>query len=417
MYHKSTLPNGIRVVSERLPHLKSISLGVWIGTGSRHESMDNHGISHFIEHLIFKGTERRSAQELAEEVDAIGGQINAFTAKEYTCFYMKVLDHYLDFAAEILEDMIFHSRFEQTDIEKEREVILEELHMYEDSPEELVHDVHVQQIWQTHSLGRNILGTRESIATFDNAMLLNYYHQRYQPDNIVIAAAGNLTHEALVKCAERYYGHLQGRASVAQSTIPILTATTHTQLKDTEQVHMCLSTDSVPYDSPDIYGIYILNNILGGSMSSRLFQSIREDRGLAYSVYSYQTNYSDCGLLTIYAGTRPGNTGQVLDLILENMHHLKSSGVLEKELTKSKEQLKGNLLLGLESSGSRMSRIGRNELTLKRFVPLDEVVAKIDLVNMDQLNDLIQHMLRKQFLSYTAIGPLNEKDRKETLSL
>jgi predicted Zn-dependent peptidase len=417
MYHKSVLPNGIRVVSERLPHLKSISLGVWIGTGSRHESVDNHGISHFIEHLIFKGTERRSAQALAEEVDAVGGQINAFTAKEYTCFYMKALDHHLDFAAELLEDMIFHSRFATADIEKEREVVLEELHMYEDSPEEMVHDVHVQQIWPEHALGRNILGTREAIASFDNTMLLNYYNSRYQPDNIVIAAAGNLTHEALVECAERYYGHLQGLSQTLQPSVPLITTATNTQLKDTEQVHMCLSTDSVPYDSPDIYGVYILNNIFGGSMSSRLFQSIREDRGLAYSVYSYQTNYSDCGLLTIYAGTRPGNASQVLNLILENMHKLKINGISEKELTKSKEQLKGNLLLGLESSGSRMSRIGRNELTLKRFVPLDEVVAKVDQVNMDQLNRLIQHMMRKQLLSYTAIGPLDEKDRKTILTL
>lgn len=417
MYQKSVLPNGIRVVSERLPHLKSISFGVWIGTGSRHESADNHGISHFIEHLIFKGTERRSAQDIAEEVDAVGGQINAFTAKEYTCFYMKALDHHLDFAAELLEDMIFHSRFAIDDIEKEREVVLEEFHMYEDSPEEMVHDVHIQQIWPDHSLGRNILGTREAIASFDKSMLLNYYNSRYQPNNIVIAAAGNLTHEALVECIERYYGHLQGKSPSLQPITPIVTTVSNTQLKDTEQVHMCLSTNSVSYDSPDIYGVYILNNIFGGSMSSRLFQSIREERGLAYSVYSYQTNYSDCGLLTIYAGTRPGNASQVLDLILENMRNLKNGGISEKELNKSKEQLKGTLLLGLESSGSRMSRIGRNELTLRRFVPLDEVVAKVDQVNMEQLNRLIQYMMREQLLSYTALGPLSEKNRKETLHL
>jgi predicted Zn-dependent peptidase len=417
MYHKSVLSNGIRVVSEQMPQLKSVSLGIWIGTGSRHESDFNHGISHFIEHLIFKGTTKRNAKEIAEVVDAVGGQINAFTAKEYTCFYMKVLDAQLDFAAELLEDMIFHSQFATEDIEKEREVVLEELHMYEDSPEELVHDVHVQQLWAGHPLGRNILGTRESIATFDRKMLLDYYQHRYQTENIVIAAAGNLTHDALVECAQRYYGHLQKGFIVDHPHIPLLKPTTHIRLKETEQVHMCLSTDSVAFDSHDIYGVYVLNNILGGSMSSRLFQSIREEKGLAYSVYSYPTNYSDSGLWTIYAGTRPGNAQHVLDLILENLRKVRSEGILLKELTKSKEQLKGTLLLGLESSGSRMSRIGRNELTMKRFVPLNEVVSKINDVTIEQIEGLIAHMMRKQTLSYTAIGPLKEKDSNKVIVL
>lgn len=405
MYQKSVLSNGIRVVTEELSHVKSISFGVWFGTGSRFETEENHGISHFLEHLVFKGTDRFTAQELAERVDAIGGQINAFTAKEYTCFYMKVLDHHLEFTADLLANMLIHSKFQETDLEKERQVVLEELHMYEDAPEEMIHDLHLQQLWPQHALGRNILGTKEAIERFNQSMLLAYYQARYQPDNMVIAAAGHLQHEEVVRVVEKYFGALQGKAKAVEIKRPSYQAALRVEEKDTEQVHICVSFPSVTYLSPDIYNVHILNNLLGGSMSSRLFQSIREERGLAYSVYSYQTSYRDCGLFSVYAGTRPANAQEVLNLILTNWQKLKSEKFSAQELEKSKEQLKGNLFLGLESSGSRMSRIGRNELTLERFVSLEDVVAKIDAVTPKSL----QHFLDTIHLadvSCTALGPI-----------
>lgn len=409
MYRKSTLLNGVRVVSETIPYVKSVTIGIWLGTGSRNETEQNHGVSHFIEHLMFKGTEQRSAKDIAEQVDEVGGQLNAFTGKEYTCYYMKVLDTRLDFAMDILSDMLTKSKFDSDDILREREVVMEEVKMYEDSPDELVHDLHLEFSWSGHPLGRNILGTTDSIEKFNRALVLDYFKDFYTPDNLVISAAGNLDHDILVSLVEKYFGHLRGKRSVIEQLSPALTPMRKFIGRDTEQVHLCMGTLSVPQDSPDIYAIHLLNNVLGGGISSRLFQTIREERGLAYSVYSYQTNYSDAGLFTIYAGTRPSNAAQVIDLILQSMANVKQQGITAKELTKAKEQIKGSLLLGLESSSSRMSRIGKMEITLGKFVSLDEVVQKIEQVSLEQIKQLAHDLFDEKHFCFTALGPADEK--------
>lgn len=410
MYKKSILPNGIRVVSETIPYVKSVTMGVWVGTGSRFEEEDNHGVSHFIEHLMFKGTTRRSAKDIAEMVDAVGGQLNAFTAKECTCYYLKVLDSHAELAMDILSDMLLKSKFAEEDIERERQVVLEEVHMYEDSPEELVHDLHLDTVWPIHPLGRNILGTTDSIERFNRKSVIKYYQDFYTPDNVVIAAAGNITHEQLVELAMRYFGELKGEKRKFSITTPNYTPTRTVINKDSEQVHMCLGTMSVPQDNPLLYPTYIFSNILGGGISSRLFQAIREERGLAYSIYSYQNSYKDAGLLTIYAGTRPGNVSQVLALVIEILREFKSRGITEQELVKAREQIKGSLLLGLESSSSRMSRIGKMEVTLEKFITLDEVVSKIDRVSLHDVNQLIEQMLVAEKLCFTALGPVDSSD-------
>jgi len=407
MYRKSVLPNGIRVVSEAIPYVKSVTLGIWVGSGSRSEEQYNHGISHFIEHLMFKGTTKRSAKDIAEIVDAVGGQLNAFTAKEHTCYYMKVIDTHLELALNILSDMLLASNFAVDDIEREREVILEELNMYEDSPDELVHDIHLEKIWPGHPLGRNIIGNTEAIHGFNRDIVIDFYNKFYTPDNFVIAAAGNLTHEKLVELAEQYFGSRSGSKYKPGTTVPILNPTQSIHSKDTEQVHFCLGTSGIPQNSPEIYAMHILNNLLGGGISSRLFQSIREERGLAYSVYSYQSNYSDAGLLTIYAGTRPVNVEQVIELIKKDLYDIKNNGITEHELNKSKEQLKGSLLLGLESSSSRMSRIGKMEITLGKYVSLDEVVTKIDQVTRKDVNTILHKIFTPNLLCFTALGPID----------
>ena len=329
MYRKSTLANGLRVVTETLPYVKSVTLGIWFSTGSRNEEEYNHGISHFIEHLMFKGTDKRSAKDIAETVDAVGGQLNAFTAKEYTCFYMKVLDTHLDLAMDILSDMLLNSKFSAEDIERERQVVLEEVNMYEDTPDELIHDLYTDAVWPAHTLGRNILGSKESIEKFDQSLVREYYDKFYTAGNCVIAAAGNLTHETLVAMSEQFFAQMAGAKHKTVANVPLLRPVRKVFHKDTEQAHLCIGFKGMRYNDPDVYSAHIINNVLGGGISSRLFQSIREERGLAYSVYSFQSNYSDSGLMTVYAGTRPSNTAQVTELILQNIDELKKSGLTE----------------------------------------------------------------------------------------
>ncbi|MDR1702393.1 MAG: insulinase family protein, partial [Sporomusaceae bacterium] len=410
MYQKTVLPNKIRVVSEEIPYVKSVAIGVWVGTGSRFEREDNHGTSHFIEHMMFKGTENRSAKEIAETVDAVGGQLNAFTAKEYTCYYIKVLDSHREMAMDVLSDMLLGSKFDAEDIELERQVVLEEIHMYEDAPDELVHDIFLDSVWPGHQLGRNILGTKKSIEGLDKKKILEYCRDFYTADNIVIAAAGNIEHAELVKLCEKYFGSLGGQKKEMLLAPPQLLPARNFSFKDTEQVHICMGTLGLPQEHPDIYNLHLLNNIFGGGVSSRLFQSIREERGLAYSVYSYHSSYKDAGLFSIYAGTRPANAPEVVSLILENIRELKKSQISPEELRRAKEQLKGSVLLGLESSGSRMSRIGKNEISLEKYIPLEEIVEKIEAVSLAGIAEMINKLFVPEMLSFTSLGILKEED-------
>lgn len=405
MYHKTTLSNGLRIITEEIPYVKSATVGLWVGTGSRFETVENMGISHFIEHLLFKGTESRTAKEIAETVDAVGGQLNAFTAKEYTCYYIKVVDHQLPLGIDILSDMVFRSRLDSADIEKEREVVLEEISMYEDSPDEMIHDLYMETVWPDHPLGRNILGTCESMARANSTTIREYYDQHYIPANMVLAAAGNLQHEQLVQLAHQYFGSYQGVYNKPQISAPQHKHSIYTKPRETEQTHICLGTIGLPIDHEDAYALNVLNTILGGGLSSRLFQSIREERGLAYSVYSYLGSYQDAGLFTVYTGTRPANAPLVVELIQQEMQMMRDIRIKEEELNRAKEYIKGNLVLGLENTSGRMTRLGKLELMLNKVVGIDEVLRKVDQVTSQDIQRLAQVMFVDDQMCLSALGP------------
>lgn len=412
-YKKSILSNGVRVVSENIPYVRSVAVGIWVGAGSRFESDEYSGISHFLEHLFFKGTEKRTAKDIAESLDAVGGQLNAFTTKEYTCYYAKVLDEHLDLALDVLADMFYNSKFNEKDIAKEREVIIEEIKMYEDTPDELIHDVFSQTIWAGHPLGRPVLGSEETISTFTRDDFIKFINTHYVPDNIVIALAGKIEHEKVVNSLEQLFGKAEKGPVEKYPFPPINHVDVQNVYRDIGQVQICLGSPGLPQEHPKIYPLYILNSIIGGGLSSRLVQEVREERGLAYSVYSYHSSFSDAGLFTFYAGTRPDNYEQVIQLILKESMKISKEGISDKELKKAKEQLKGSLYLGLESVGSRMTRIGRSELSLNRLITPEEVVANIDKVTSEEVQELAKTIFNPEKFTITTIGPIKNIRQKE----
>lgn len=408
MYQKTTLDNGLRILSESIPYMSSVSIGFFVGTGSRSESLPEQGVSHFIEHLMFKGTDKRSARDIAEEVDDVGGQLNAATDRENTCYYIKVLPEHLGLGLDILSDMLLHSKFAEADVEKERQVVLEEISLYEDSPDELIHDLHMNSLWPGHALGRNILGTRDSIGAMTREMILDYTRRHYMPDNIVVAAAGNLTHDQLVTQVRRFWDNVRGAAKVSADSTPMFASGRHLQEKEIEQIHICLGTPGVAHDDPRFYASHVLNTILGGGVSSRLFQHIREERGLAYSVCSYPSSFRDTGLFTIYTGVSPENCREVMDVIGSIIGDIRGNGVRPDELKRAKEQLKAGLLFSLESSSSRMSRLGRAEISSREYLSPEQLVAKVDAVMLQHLFDLAQPLFRHESTCLTALGPIGE---------
>lgn len=389
MIKKYTCQNGVRVVLENIPTVRSVAIGIWIGTGSRNETPINNGVSHFLEHMFFKGTQTKSAREIAEAFDSIGGQVNAFTSKEYTCYYAKVLDTHAQFALDILADMFFNSTFVQEELQKERNVVCEEIKMYEDTPDDIVHDILSKAIYEDHPLGYPILGTEETLETFTGDTLKQYMHDTYTPENVVISIAGNIS-EAFIKEVEHYFGSYEaGKLSIAENK-PSFHANQSARKKDTEQAHLCLGFEGLHVGHDDVYSLIILNNILGGSMSSRLFQEVREKRGLAYSIFSYHSAFQDSGIVTIYGGTGAKQLDVLYETIQETLSIIKKDGVTDKEINNSKEQLKGSLMLSLESTNSRMSRNGKNELLLGRHRSLDEIVDQIDSVTLQSVNTMAQ---------------------------
>ena len=408
MYQKTTLDNGLRIVSESIPYMSSVSIGIFVGTGSRSENLPEQGVSHFIEHLMFKGTKKRSARDIAEEVDDIGGQLNAATDRENTCYYIKVLPEHLDLGLDILSDMLLYSQFPDSELEKERQVILEEISLYEDSPDELIHDLHMNALWPGHALGRNILGTRETIGALSRQMILDYTMRHYMPDNIVVAAAGKLTHDELVKTVRRYWEQVRGTAPRLSDSTPLFAAGRHLQEKEIEQIHICLGTPGVAHEDPRFYASHVFNTILGGGVSSRLFQHIREERGLAYSVCSYPSSFRDTGLVTIYTGVSPENCRAVMEIIYEILDDIRSRGVRPAELQRAKEQLKAGLLFSLESSSSRMSRLGRAEISAREYLSPEQIVAKVDEVTLKHLFDFAQPLFKQETTCLTALGPIRE---------
>jgi len=410
MVKLETLSNGVRIISEYIPYVKSVSLGIWIGTGSRNESKSNSGISHFIEHMLFKGTESRSARDIAEAIDSIGGQINAFTGKEYTCYYTKTLDEHIDIAVDILSDMFFHSKFDVNDINTERKVILEEINMYEDSPEELVHDVLLETVWADDSLGYPILGTMDSLKDIKRENILSYMDSYYTPSNVVIAVAGNFDYDKMFRLVAAKFENWRSKNSFEQSYCKAdFKHQAAVKKKDTEQTHVCIGFEGVEQGNESIYELLVVNNIFGGGMSSRLFQKIREEKGLAYSVYSYPSAYQNAGLFTIYAGMNPAQTEEVIKMILDEVHTLVAHKLTPEEISKSKEQLKGNYILGLESISSRMNSIGKSELLMRKVKTPEEILERINSITVESVNEMIDRVFNTSKISIAAVGAIDDK--------
>ncbi|MDQ0230482.1 M16 family metallopeptidase [Metabacillus malikii] len=403
MIKKYTCQNGVRIVLENIPTVRSVAIGVWIGTGSRNENAENNGVSHFLEHMFFKGTKTRTAREIAESFDSIGGQVNAFTSKEYTCYYAKVLDDHASYALDVLADMFFHSTFDEEELKKEKNVVGEEIKMYEDTPDDIVHDLLSRAVYGNHPLGYPILGTEETLESFNGDTLRGYMEEYYTPDNVVISIAGNVT-EDFIKQVEKHFGSYETAYSKKDIEKPGFMTQNIARKKDTEQAHLCIGFNGLKAGHDDIYNLIVLNNILGGSMSSRLFQDVREQRGLAYSVFSYHSSYMDNGMLTIYGGTGKNQLNLLFDTIQETLATLKSEGISDKELANSKEQMKGSLMLSLESTNSRMSRNGKNELMLGRHRSLDSIIELVNAVTVDSVNSLANEIFTDTY-SVSLISP------------
>ncbi|MBH5316589.1 insulinase family protein [Paenibacillus sp. GSMTC-2017] len=395
--NKYTLSNGLRVVVEYIPTVRSVSFGIWVKTGSRNETKDNNGISHFIEHMLFKGTEKRTAKDIADLFDGIGGNVNAFTAKEYTCYFAKVLDEHLPLAVDALSDMFFNSQFDEAELAKEKNVILEEIAMYEDTPDDKVHDESSRASFGDHPLAYSILGLKDRLAEMTGDTLKNYMKERYTIENTVVSVAGNVEESGILELLETYFGGFALHSEPQLIETPTFKGDYIFYKKKTEQNHICLTFPGCSNKDPQLYAMILLNNALGGGMSSRLFQEIREKRGLAYSVYSYHMGYADSGLFTIYAGTAPKQTKDVMDLTMEQLHELSVKGLGADELHRGKEQLKGSLILSLESTSSRMNRIGKNELMIGRHYTLDELLKRIDSVEMDDIVEVTKRLLAVPF--------------------
>jgi predicted Zn-dependent peptidase len=403
------LPNGIRLVTESIPHVRSISVGIWVETGSRMELESRAGISHLIEHLVFKGTATRSAEDIAKAIDSVGGHMDAFTAKEHTCFYVGVLDEHLGLAADLLTDILMHPRFGADDLEKEKSVVHQEIKMVEDTPDDLVHDLFAERIWPDHPLGRPILGTWDQVRSYDRDTVASHFASEYVPGRITVAMAGHLEHERALELFGSRFRGFEHPLAQRESRPPLLTPGVHIIQKPLEQVHIVMGFPGVSDVAPERHTLYVLNDIVGGSMSSRLFQEVRERQGLVYSVHSGTQSYRDTGVVYVYAGTDPGNVGKVLRALLKELRSIAKDGVTVDELRRAKDHLKGSLILSLESSSSRMNRLARQELRFGSFLSIDEMLGAIDAVRLDEVEAMIHRVLDEEQLSLLALGPVDKK--------
>jgi predicted Zn-dependent peptidase len=413
---RTVLPNGLIILTERMDHLRSVAMGVWIKSGSRCEPAETNGISHFVEHMLFKGTRSRSAQAIAREMDSIGGNLDAFTGKETICFNVKSLADHVPIALDVLSDLVLNPIFAAPDIERERGVILEEIKIDEDNPDVLVHELFTQSFWKDHPLGWPILGTTSTVTRLDQQELFTYHTDRFHAGNMVISAAGNLEHDHFAESIAARFSNLSSGAVPADLAAPEATARVVVRNKKSlEQVQICLGVPAPPITDDNRYATLILNTVLGGGMSSRLFQTIREERGLAYSIYSDLSPYRDTGTLCVYAGTSSANAIQVVDLILAEFARLKQEPLSEEELTRAKDQVRGNILMGLESSNSRMANLARQEMYFHQFYTVDEVIARIGEVEAAQVQAMAQRLFIPDRIAVTLLGRLNgvklERDR------
>ncbi len=406
--HRQKLPNGLTVITEQMQHIRSASIGIWLQTGSRDEDPEWNGISHFIEHMVFKGTKNRTAEEIARQVDSIGGNMDAFTAKECICFNVKVLDEHVPTALDILSDLVLNPVFDAQDIARERGVIMEEIKMDEDNPDYLVHEIFTQNFWKDHPLGKPILGTKETVKRFERNSVLDAYTHRFAPGNIIVSAAGNLDHDQFVELVKTQFEHMKPQSNGFHSTAPkTFSRIILRNKKALEQVQLCIGVPAYPIAHEKRHAGYILNTLLGGGMSSRLFQNIRERQGLAYSIYSDLNPYRDTGCLAVYAGTSLASAAKVVQSVVQEFRKLKVESVPEEELRRAKAQLKGSLMLSLESSTSRMSNLARQEMYFERFYDLDELIERIEAVTIEDLTNLANEFFKPESVAVTALGNLN----------
>jgi predicted Zn-dependent peptidase len=406
---KSVLDNGLIILTESIPHVRSVSMGAWIGSGSRDEAAQINGISHFVEHMVFKGTTTRTARQIAREVDTIGGNLDAFTGKETVCFNIKALDEHTAPALDVLADLVLHPTFVPEELDREKGVILEEIKIDEDNPDYLVNEIFTQNFWKGDSLGRPILGTAKTVSAFNQETVFSFYREAFTPKNIVFSAAGNLEHESFVAEVEEKFGGLAPSASTPFPRRDAPVAVQHITLKrkkSLEQVQLCLGVPAPAVNHPDRYGIYLLNAMLGGGMSSRLFQTIREDRGLAYSIFSEMSPFRDTGSLCIYAGVAVDKTRETLALTMAELRRLKQETVGEAELKRAKDQLKSNIVLGLESSSSRMANLARQQMYFGRFFGVEEITREIEAVTPDDVKRLACELFRPEAIALTLLGNL-----------
>jgi predicted Zn-dependent peptidase len=404
-----TLPNGVRIVTEAMAHVRSVSLGVWINSGSRIERGPENGVSHFIEHMVFKGTSNRSAEEIARSVDSVGGGLDAFTSKELVSFNTKVLDEHVPFAVDILSDLVLNPLFREADIEKEKGVILEEIKMEADQPEFVLHEAFISNFWKGHGLGKPILGTKETVKNFGQELLSDYYSRVYAPRNILITAAGNLDHDRIVRLVSEKFASLSERGKLPIDLVPQTHAPFILKKKESlEQVHIAIGVPAYPLAHKLRFPLYVLNTVLGGGMSSRLFQNIREKQGLAYAVYSELNLFSDTGCFMVYAGTAIETAAQVVRSVIQEFRELKQDLISEEELRRAKDHLKGSLMLSLESTSSRMSNLARQELYFDEFMSLDEMLERIEMVKRDEVQKIAQEFFRPEGIALTMLGRLGE---------
>ena len=408
MYRKTTLPSGVRVITESMPAFRSASLGIWADVGSAAEVPERRGISHLVEHMLFKGTQRRTARQIAEEMDGVGGNLNAFTDKESTCYYAKVMDQHLPLAVDVLSDMFLNSTFAPDELAKEQNVVLEEIKMYDDSPDELIHDLFIQTMWEGSNLGAPTIGFEETVKTITPDDLRAHMKTHYAPNSVVVAAAGNVEHEAVVELIAKSFDGFSGRCALPIAESPRATPNTLFRQKDSEQAYVVLGTPGLSVRDERRYVLSVMDTILGGGMSSRLFQEIREKRGLVYTVYSFQAAYRGAGLFAVYAGTSPQKVNECVSVIGDQFALMRDTLVSDAELRLAKEHIKGSLTLSLESTSSRMIRLGRSEFSLGRELTTEEIEEKVEAVTAEEIRTLAQEVLSEEQLGLCVLGPVDE---------
>jgi len=405
---REVLPSGLTILTEQMDHIRSVSMGIWVKSGSRHEDPNVNGISHFVEHMVFKGTTNRSAEDIARQVDSIGGNMDAFTGKETICFNIKVLDEHLPVAVDVLSDMVLHPVFDVKEITRERGVILEEIKMDEDNPDYLVHEIFTQNFFKGHPLGKPILGTKETVRRFDQEATLAYYGSKFAPNNLIVSAAGSLSHHEFVELLTKQFGRLTAGSNGWHDIPPKINSRIVLRNKKAlEQVQICVGVPSYRISHEKRYVSYILNTLLGGGMSSRLFQNVREKQGLVYSIFSELNPFRDTGLLSVYAGTSRESAPKVVQSVVNEFRQLKENPISEEELKRAKDQLKGSLMLSLESSTARMSNLARQEMYYDRFFGMDEIIERIQTVTIDDLLQSANELFRPELIAVTVLGNLN----------